>query len=169
MLEQSWLWTTLYMNCLNTTPKFNWVQTTVVSNLWYFGHWPKCCGPHWLSMMEQLYKKWTWKHCWTSCGSSNNGKMLFIVQPQHYLLAFLFGIIVCTISFKIITTFNILLWFTSNIKLLIFTTLAWNFWSDFMQVRAFLGTDWHRNYDLFKKPDYYVKVPLFSCSPLGSI
>lgn len=22
----------------NTIPKFNWVQTTVVSNLWYFGH-----------------------------------------------------------------------------------------------------------------------------------
>ena len=38
-----------------------------------------------------------------------------------------------------------------------------------MQVRVFLGTDWHRNYDLLKKPDYYVKVSLFSCCPLDSI
>lgn len=27
-----------------------------------------------------------------------------------------------------------------------------------LKVRVLLGTDWHRNYDVFKKPDYYVKV-----------
>lgn len=28
----------------------------------------------------------------------------------------------------------------------------------FFQVKVLLGTDWHRNYDVFKKPDYFVKV-----------
>lgn len=32
------------------------------------------------------------------------------------------------------------------------------------QVKVLLGTDWHRNYDVFKKPDYFVKV-LACCSP----
>ncbi|KAG0620820.1 hypothetical protein M758_4G246900 [Ceratodon purpureus] len=27
-----------------------------------------------------------------------------------------------------------------------------------LKVRVLMGTDWHRNYDLFKKPDYFVKV-----------
>lgn len=29
-----------------------------------------------------------------------------------------------------------------------------------LKVKVLLGTDWHRNYDVFKKPDYFVKVAI---------